>query len=128
MTTPTGGLIDREIAFLEALRRAGVPVALSEVLDATRAMGQIDLMDRESLRHAFAATCVKRPHHRTAFDRLFDLWWPPVMGDPTRGDDADGPEGGAALHQGPVDVEALRDELRALLEQGDDDPLRRFAR
>ena len=43
----TGGLLDREIAFLDALRAAGVPVALSEVLDATRAMGAVELLSRE---------------------------------------------------------------------------------
>ena len=81
-----GGLLGREIAFFDALREAGVPVALSEVLDATRAMGAIDLLDREALRQAFAATAVKRPNHRPTFDRLFDLWWPAVTGDPSRGE------------------------------------------
>ena len=41
-----GGLLGREIAFLDALRNAGVPVPLSEVLDATRALGAVDLLDR----------------------------------------------------------------------------------
>ena len=67
----TGGLLQREIAFFDALRAAGVPVALSEVLDATRAMGVVDLLDREALRQAFAATAVKRPNHRAAYDRLY---------------------------------------------------------
>jgi uncharacterized protein with von Willebrand factor type A (vWA) domain len=114
------GLLDREIRFLEALREAGVPVALSEVIDATRAMGQIDLMDRESLRQAFAATCVKRPQHRATYDRLFDLWWPPVIGDPTRSDE---PAGGSQDEL----AEQLRDELRDVLESGDEDDLRRLA-
>ena len=35
-----GGLLGREIAFLDALRAAGVPVPLSEVLDATRRYAQ----------------------------------------------------------------------------------------
>lgn len=124
-----GGLIDREIAFFDALRAAGVPVALSEVIDATRAMGVIDLMDRESLRHAFAASAVKRPHHRPTFDRLFDLWFPAVTGDPTVVGD-DGVDGaGAAGEQTPDEMkQALRDRLRDLLEDGDEDALRRFAR
>ncbi len=123
----TGGLLQREIAFFDALRAAGVPVALSEVLDATRAMGVVDLLDREALRQAFAATAVKRPNHRATYDRLFDLWWPAVTGDPTRveteGSGPDGEEG-----DGPPDAEALRDALRELLLRGDEDALRRFAR
>ena len=125
-----GGLVGREIAFFDALRAAGVPVALSEVLDATRAMGVVDLLDREALRQAFAATAVKRPHHRATYDRLFDLWWPPVIGDPTRADagtDGDG-TGEGEPGDGPADPAALRDALRDLLLRGDEEALRRFAR
>ncbi len=130
----SGGLVDREIAFLDALRAAGVPVALSEVLDATRALGAVDLLEREQLRAAFAATAVKRPAHRPTFDRLFDLWWPAVVGDPTP---ASGPGTavGAAAGGEPEaaggaepDVAALREALRELLLRGDPDALRRFAR
>ena len=85
------GLLEREIAFLDALRVAGIQVSLAEVLDSTRAMGAIDLMDRESLRHAFAACVLKRPAHRTTFDTLFDLWFPPAIGDSVAGEfDEDG--------------------------------------
>ena len=123
----SGGLLGREIAFFDALREAGVPVALSEVLDATRAMGVVDLLDRESLRSAFAATAVKRPNHRPTFDRLFDLWWPAAIGDPTRTDEQDA--AGAAPGEGePADPSTLRDALRDLLLQGDEGALRRFAR
>jgi uncharacterized protein with von Willebrand factor type A (vWA) domain len=93
-----GGLLDREIGFLDALRSAGVNVTLAEVLDATRAMGAIDLLDREGLRAALAATVLKRPAHRTTFDALFDLWFPPAIGDPTRAyDDEPAPELVASL-------------------------------
>jgi len=121
-----GGLLGREIAFFDALRAAGVPVALSEVLDATRAMGAIDLLDREALRQAFAATAVKRPHHRPAYDRLFDLWWPAVTGEPTRVETDN--EGEPATDDAAADPQALRDALRELLLKGDEDALRRFAR
>ncbi len=120
-----GGLLGREIAFFDALRAAGVPVALSEVIDATRAMGAIDLLDREGLREAFAATAVKRPNHRPTYDRLFDLWWPAVTGEPTRVETEVVPGEG---EDGPPDTDALRDALRDLLQKGDEDALRRFAR
>jgi uncharacterized protein with von Willebrand factor type A (vWA) domain len=121
------GLLDREIAFLDALRTAGLTVSLAEVLDATRAMGAVDLMDREALRAAFAACVLKRPAHRTTFDMLFDLWFPAVTGDPTQvegelGEDGEPGEGG------PVDPQAYRDALRDLLLDGDEESMRRFAR
>ncbi len=116
------GLLEREIAFFDALREAGVPVALSEVLDATRAMGVVDLLDRESLRQAFAATAVKRPHHRPTFDRLFDLWWPAVTGESSAQDDQPQPAEGEE-----PDTSALRESLKDLLLTGDEDAMRRFA-
>ena len=120
-----GGLLGREIGFLDALRGAGVTVSLAEVLDATRAMGAIDLLDRESLREAFAACVLKRPAHRTTFDIMFDLWFPAVTGDPTaRPDEREQPEKG----DGPADPEAYRDALRDLLLDGDEEAMRRFAR
>jgi len=39
----TTGLIDRHVAFVAALRGAGLPVSLAESLDATQAMATIDL-------------------------------------------------------------------------------------
>jgi uncharacterized protein len=126
----SGGLLEREIRFHDALREAGISVSLAEVLDATRAMGAIDLLDREALRHAFAACVLKRPSQRTTFDTLFDLWWPPVLGDPSRyADEVDGvPGDGEGDEQGPVDPSLLRDALERLLLDGDEEALRRFAR
>jgi uncharacterized protein len=75
------GLLDRTVSLVEALRAAGVPVSLSESIDAARALAATDLVDRESVRAALAATTVKRAAHRPAFDTLFDLWFPPRLGD-----------------------------------------------
>ncbi|MCW2598300.1 MAG: hypothetical protein JWM02_129 [Frankiales bacterium] len=122
-----GGLLDREIAFLDALRTAGLTVSLAEVLDATRAMGAIDLLDREALRAAYAACVLKRPAHRTTFDMLFDLWFPAVTGDPTQ-IEADLAGDGEPGEGEPLEPEAYRDALRDLLLDGDEEAMRRFAR
>ena len=125
----SSGLLDRQIGFFHALREAGLSISLAEVLDATRALGAVDLLDREGLRAAYAATVLKRPAHRPAFDTLFDLWFPPVVGDPSAHEleaAEDGP--GEAGKQGSPDKDALRDALRALLLDGDEEALRRFAR
>ena len=70
------GLVDRQIGFFHALRDAGLQISLAEVLDATRALGVVDLVDREGLRAAYAATVLKRPAHRPAFDALLPLRTP----------------------------------------------------
>jgi uncharacterized protein with von Willebrand factor type A (vWA) domain len=123
---PPTGLLGNLEGFTGALRDAGVPAGTSEVLDASRVLGAVDLLDRGQLRAGLAAALVKRPVHRPTFDLLFDLWWPPVIGDPTELS-ADG--GGAPGDDPRVpDLDALRDELSQLLLDGDDEALRRFAR
>jgi uncharacterized protein len=120
-------LLDRHTGFVGALREAGLPVSLAEGLDAVRALQVIDLVDRDSLRGAYAATLVKRPAHRATFDTLFDLWFPAALG------------GGAATpHVEPrvcdvptaldPEVQALRRELADILRSGDDASLNQFVR
>jgi uncharacterized protein len=129
---PADGLIDRHVAFVGALRGAGLPVSLAESLDATQAMAAIDLMDRRQLRAAYAAAVVKRAPHRATFDRLFDLWWPPAIGDGSTAESAAG-DGAEDLEEvEPADLDAmrqaLREQLRDVLLSGDDEALRRLAR
>ncbi|MEV5830834.1 VWA domain-containing protein [Spirillospora sp. NPDC052242] len=126
-------LVDRHTGFVAALREAGLPVSVAEGLDAVRAMQAVDLLDRAALRAAYAATVVKRPAHRLAFDRLFDLWFPAAVGD-----GAGAPPGRPARTLGadgrpvpaPLDprVRLRREELADLLLTGDDAGLRQFAR
>jgi uncharacterized protein len=124
-----GGLVEREIGFYHALREAGVGISLAEVLDATRALGAVDLLEREQLREGLAACVLKRPAHRKTFDALFDLWFPPLVGDPSRfeldgaAEGEDGPDG-----EGAPDTALMRETLKRLLLDGDEEALRRFAR
>ncbi|MGW4642140.1 vWA domain-containing protein [Sphaerisporangium sp. NPDC004334] len=104
-------LLDRHVRFLAALRGAGVPVSPAEGLDAARALQVIEMTDREALREAYAATLVKRPAYRPAFDTLFDLWFPPVTGGPRPAarTGGDGPD----LER--AEVPELRERLAELL-------------
>lgn len=58
-----------------ALRGAGIPVAISETTDAFRALEHISLADRRSFKAALAASLIKNPSHRAAFDTLFELYF-----------------------------------------------------
>lgn len=132
--SPAGGLLDRTVGFVQALRRAGLPVSVAEVLDAARALGAVDLLDREQLRAGFAAATVKRAAHRPAFDALFDLWFPPLLGAPAPLSDGTSETGEPGEQQdgAPEDRGAMRDALREqlteLLLDGDVPALQRFAR
>ena len=131
-------LLDRHIAFVEALRSAGLPVSLSEGLDAIAALGETGLGDRETLRAAYAATLVKRQPHRPGFDHVFDLYFPALVGDgvsTSEDPDADGVSAGstseetnAPLGDGPADLAAFREALVNALGMGDPDALTMLAR
>ncbi|RLV47942.1 VWA domain-containing protein [Nocardioides mangrovicus] len=126
-------LLDRHVGLVEALRRSGVPVSLAEDLDAVRAAQQLPLLDRDALRAAYAATLVKRPTHRPNFDALFDLWFPPLLGDGIVRDEMAAPEpdqqpSRLGLSDGPEALAHLRDRLAEALGSGDPDLLAQLAR
>ncbi|MGN6780114.1 MAG: vWA domain-containing protein [Marmoricola sp.] len=132
-------LLDRHLAFLEALRDAGLPASAAEGLDAVRAVDTLGLGDREGLRVAYAATLVKRHAHRPAFDRVFDLFFPALVGegvstalDRPGGLDQRGgldrPAGAGELGDGPADLATYREQLTEALALGDPDLLAAMAR
>src|ERR671914_164243 len=71
-------MLDRLLEFTHALRDAGVPVSVSENLDALRALSQIPMTERAVVRGSLAATMIKSESHRAAFDTLFDLYFGPT--------------------------------------------------
>ena len=76
----TSGLLDRHIAFLEALRSAGLPVSLAEDLDAIAALQTLEWGERRTVRDAYAATLVKKQSQRVTFEALFDIYFPRLVG------------------------------------------------
>jgi uncharacterized protein len=138
MTAPaatTGGLAGHLDGFVRAVREAGIPVGISQAVDAAEILTVVDLLDREQLRHGLAAVLLQRAAQRATYDVLFDLWWP-LSDRPTADDDGDGdPEGErgqSTLDVPGVDagdlVELMRAELLRLLMDGNEEDLRRFAR
>src|SRR5437016_4386756 len=82
-------LFDRHVEFVTALRTAGLTISIAEGLDAAQAVQVVPLIDREQLRHVYAATLVKRQLQRPVFDTVFDLYFPAVMGRSVAGEGAD---------------------------------------
>ncbi|RZS34845.1 hypothetical protein EV193_108195 [Herbihabitans rhizosphaerae] len=122
-------IVDRHVAFLGALRSAGLPVSLAEGLDAARAATAVDLGDRDAVRTAYAATVVKRQAHRPVFDTLFDLWFPSTLGEGSATTGGERPNVEVTGGRGSTpEVAALRAELAQALLDGDPAALRRLAR
>jgi hypothetical protein len=68
-------VLDLLSGFVTELRRAGLPVSLTEHLDAAEAVKHIPLEDREGLKYALAATLVKSSSHWRAFETAFEVFF-----------------------------------------------------
>jgi len=129
----TARLLDRHVSFVAALRRRGLRVSIAEDLDAARAMASIELIDRDQLRSALAATLVKRQAQRPLFDLIFDVYYPPVTGTSAL-EPFDGVTPKRHLPPAPRDAiedpvrDAIRDLLAEYLASGDEQLLAQAVR
>ncbi|MFN8019061.1 MAG: VWA domain-containing protein [Acidimicrobiales bacterium] len=68
-------LLDLLNGFIIELREAGLPVSLTENLDAMAALRHIPLEDREAFKYALAATLVKNNAHWRSFETVFEVYF-----------------------------------------------------
>ena len=68
-------LLDLLAGFIAELRHAGLPVSLTENLDAMEAVQHIPIGDREAFKYALAATLVKNHSHWKAFETVFEVYF-----------------------------------------------------
>ncbi len=68
-------LLELLAGFIVELRQAGLPVSLTENLDAMEAVQYIPLGDREAFKYALAATLVKNHSHWRAFETVFEVYF-----------------------------------------------------
>ena len=121
----TSGLVERHIAFLEALRAAGLPVSLAEDLDAVAALSALPWEHRATVHAAYAATLVKKQSQRPTFDALFDVYFPRLVGEGAHGEDTEEPEG--AVRDNGAALAEFREQLAEALAAGDEETLARLA-
>jgi uncharacterized protein with von Willebrand factor type A (vWA) domain len=129
-------MLDVLQGFVHELRSAGLPVSMTENLDAMRALEHLDISDRDVFKAALGATLVKHHQHRRAFETVFDVYFSLH----SHGVDADdpnaeewsellgqlGPDGGAGA-SGELTREELAQMLLDALMSMDRDELRRLA-
>ncbi|MDY7100933.1 MAG: VWA domain-containing protein [Actinomycetota bacterium] len=141
----TSPLLELLNGFIIELRNAGLPVSLTENLDAMEAIKHIPLEDREAFKYALAATLVKNQSHWRAFETVFEVFFSLrgkeyALGDdadegpdlededeagPRSGDDQRGEGGGAMDDMTPEELAAM---LYASLRDGDQTTMRNVAR
>ncbi|MGB6057989.1 MAG: VWA domain-containing protein [Microthrixaceae bacterium] len=138
-------LLDLLSGFIAELRNAGLPVSLTENLDAMEAVQHIPIGDREAFKYALAATLVKNHSHWRAFETVFEVYFSlrgaewsldpdatdlPILED-EEGQQGEGPgespqaQGGAAESLTP---EELAEMLYRSLQSGDQAMMRAMAR
>ncbi|MGI8685703.1 MAG: vWA domain-containing protein [Acidimicrobiales bacterium] len=121
--------------FIRELRASGLPVSLTEDLDAMEALRHVPLTDRAAFKGALAATLVKSHSHRTVFDTVFDVYFalPPAGVAGLEGDggaselvEASAQSGRAGERDGS-DAGDLSAQVEDALREGDDERLRALA-
>ncbi|MBM3718098.1 MAG: VWA domain-containing protein [Actinobacteria bacterium] len=68
-------MLDLLSGFITELRNAGLPVSLTENLDAMEAIQHIPLEDREAFKYALGATLVKNNAHWRSFETVFEVYF-----------------------------------------------------
>jgi uncharacterized protein with von Willebrand factor type A (vWA) domain len=115
------------IGFAEALRREGMSVGTSELLDGFAALEEIDWTETVLFREALAATLAKSPEDRRIFDLVFERHFFRAVEEAAlrAGIRESGPSSGDADHDEitggqRIDFDALREQvLRAIREENE---------
>src|SRR5262245_65123047 len=101
---PDATMLDVLQGFVHELRVAGLPVSMTENLDAMRAIEHVPLEDRDTFKAALGATLVKHHGHAKVFDTVFEVYFS-MFGPGIDGGESAGEEGSEA------DFEQLRQAM-----------------
>lgn len=75
MTAQPGYFFENIFVFVEALRRAGLPVSLQQTLDFTRALALIDIGSRDQVYFTARCLLLNRRENLALFDLVFSRFW-----------------------------------------------------
>src|SRR5437763_869243 len=119
------GFAPRILELADELRREGLAVGTSELLDAFQALRELSWTDQEDFREALAATLAKSQEDRRVFEIVFDRFFFRAVEREAveRGLTEERYEGGDRL-----DLEDLRDRIREAVRHGSDGEMRDMAR
>src|SRR5918912_3014723 len=119
------GFAPRLLELADELRREGLAVGTSELLDAFHALGELSWTTQEDFREALAATLAKSQEDRRVFEIVFDRFF-------FRAVEREAVERGLTeeRYQGVdrLDFDELREAIRQAVRQGSDGEMRDMAR
>jgi uncharacterized protein with von Willebrand factor type A (vWA) domain len=120
------GFAARLLEFADELRREGMAVGTSELLDSFEALSFLSWTDREDFREALAATLAKSQEDRRVFELVFDRFFFRAVEREAvqRGLREERYEGGGER----IDIEELRERIAEAIRSGSDGEMRDMAR
>jgi uncharacterized protein with von Willebrand factor type A (vWA) domain len=68
-------MLDLLTGFVGELRAAGIPVSLTEHLDAAEALRHVPMEDREALKYTLGASLVKSSTHWRSYETAFEIYF-----------------------------------------------------
>src|SRR5665811_918585 len=121
---PPEGLPARLLELGEELRREGVAVGTSELLDAFAVLREVPWTEQEDFREALAATLAKSQEDRRVFELVFDrFFFRAVELAALREDVREAGGDGVPAGDGALDLDALRAAIAEALARGDESAL-----
>ncbi len=119
------GFAPRLLEFADELRREGMAVGTSELLDAFHALHELSWTDQGDFREALAATLAKSQEDRRVFELIFDRFFFRAVEREAvqRGLGEQRFEGGERM-----DLDELRERIRDAIREGNDGEMRDLAR
>jgi uncharacterized protein with von Willebrand factor type A (vWA) domain len=124
-TEPPPGIAARLLEFGEELRREGVALGTSELLDAFAVLREVDWHDQREFRESLAATLAKSQEDRHVFELAFErFFFRAVEAAALREGVREQTEEAA----GELDLDELRAEIADALRRGEEGRLRDLAR
>src|ERR1700741_1593795 len=132
-TGAPAGMPARLLELGEELRREGVPIGTSELLDAFSVLREISWTSQRDFREALAATLAKSQEDRRIFELVFDRFFFRAV---ELAAAREGLREGLSGQDGELDLEeltaeqldALRREIAAALREGSEGAMRDLAR
>jgi len=118
----------RIVELTEELRREGLAIGTSELLDAFAVLGEVDWRSQEDFREALAATMAKSQEDRRVFELVFErFFFRAVEIAAAREGVREGSETNFA-ELSDAELESLREQIAAALRDGEEGAMRDLAR
>jgi uncharacterized protein with von Willebrand factor type A (vWA) domain len=124
-----GGFDGQLLGFAEELRQEGMALGTSELLDTFEALQHVSWTHQADFKEAMAATLAKSPEDRRIFELVFErFFFRAAEAEASRQNISESAAGQGSAGDLELDLDALRQQIAAALQEGSDAQLADLAR